>query len=67
MLTVPQRVEVAVETGQFLASLAGRQRLAAAATYYFRVMQQSDSGQESSWSPWHQPIKTENEKDGKQG
>jgi hypothetical protein len=63
VLTVPQRAEVAVETGQFLGSLAGRQRLAAATIYYFRVMQQSDSGQESSWSPWHQPIKTENEKE----
>ena len=60
-LTDPQRVKVGPDTGQFLGPLAGRDRLDAARTYFFRVMQQSDGGQESVWSPWHQPIKTEDE------
>jgi len=61
VLTEPLRVKVAAETGQFLGPLAGRRQLAAATTYYFRVMQKSDSGQESTWSPWHQAIRTEDE------
>jgi len=61
LLAEPQRVKVGMETGQFVGPLAGRQLLGAATTYYFRVMQRSDSGRESSWSPWHQPIKTEDE------
>jgi hypothetical protein len=48
-------------TGQFLGPLAGRDRLAASQVYYVRVMQQSDTGEESPWSPWHQPFKTEDD------
>jgi hypothetical protein len=61
VLTDPRRVTVGPDTGQFLGPLAGHDRLDAARTYFFRVMQQSDGGQESVWSPWHQPIKTEDE------
>jgi len=59
MLTDPQRVEVGPDTGHFLGLLAGRDCLDPAQTYFFRVMQQSDGGQASVWSPWHQPIKIE--------
>ena len=55
----PQRVTVGPKTGQFLGPLAGQDRLAALQIYYVRVMQRSDTGRESPWSPWHQPIKTE--------
>jgi hypothetical protein len=58
MLADSQRVKVATETGQFLGPLSGSDQLAASTTYYCRVMQQSDDGQESAWSPWHQPFKT---------
>jgi hypothetical protein len=61
VLTDPRRVKVGMDTGQFLGPLKGRQRLTAATTYYFRVMQENDSGEKSTWSPWHQPIKTEDE------
>ena len=60
-ITAPQRIKVGIETGQFVGPLAGRERLAAATTYYFRVRQQNDSGLESPWSPWHQPVRTEDE------
>jgi hypothetical protein len=60
-LREPERVKVDVESGEFLGPLAARRRLATATTYYVRVRQQSDSGQQSPWSPWHQPFKTEDE------
>jgi hypothetical protein len=59
VLVEPQRVTVGPQTGQFLGALAGRDCLGASHTYYIRVRQQSNTGQESPWSPWHQPIKTE--------
>ena len=59
MLTEAQRVRVGPESGQFLGPLSGQDRLASAQIYYLRVRQQSDSGRESAWSLWHQPIKTE--------
>jgi hypothetical protein len=64
VITDPQRVKVGPDTGQFLGPLAGRDHLDAAQTYFIRVMQQSDGGQESAWSPWHQPVKTEIEASG---
>ncbi len=57
----PQRVTVGSETGQFIGPLAGLNSLAASQLYYLRVMQQSDTGQQSPWSSWHQPIKTATE------
>ena len=54
-----ERIKVAEDTGTFLGSLAGHNRLAASTMYFFRVRQQSDTGQRSAWSPWHQPAKTE--------
>jgi len=57
-LTEPQCVTVGPETGQFLGPLAGHERLAPAQLYYVRVMQQNDTGRDSLWSPWHQPIQT---------
>jgi hypothetical protein len=59
VLAAPQRVTVGTESGQFLGPLAGHDRLAASQLYYIRVMQHNDTGQESPWSPWHQPIKIE--------
>jgi hypothetical protein len=61
VLTDVHRVVVGAEAGQFLGPLVGCDRLAASQLYYVRVMQQSDSGQDSPWSPWHQPFRTENE------
>lgn len=59
LLTDPQRVAVGSETGQFLGPIAGNDRLAASQVYCVRVMQGSDGGRESVWSPWHQPFRTE--------
>jgi hypothetical protein len=59
LLTETDRVRVGAETGQFVGPLAGQDRLAGSQTYYFRVMQQSDAGQPSAWSPWHQSVRTE--------
>jgi hypothetical protein len=56
---VDETMEVGPDTGHFLGPLAGRDCLDPAQTYFFRVMQQSDGGQASVWSPWHQPVKTE--------
>ena len=61
LLTEPDRVKVGPETGRFTGELAGNDRLAASRTYFLRVRQQSDKGQESAWSPWHQPFKTEDQ------
>lgn len=61
VLTDPQRLVVGPETGQFLGPLAGNDRLAASQLYYVRIMQRSDDGRDSVWSPWHQPFKTEDE------
>jgi len=61
VLSEPRRVKVTAESGTFLGKLAGHRRLAAETTYYVRVMQKGDSGEESNWSPWHQPFRTEGE------
>jgi len=60
LLAERQRVKVGADTGQFLGPLAGHDCLAPGVVYWFRVMQNNDDGQESPWSPWHQPVKTEN-------
>jgi len=58
-LTVAERIKVGEDTGTFLEPLASHNRLAASTMYFFRVRQQSDTDQQSAWSPWHQPVKTE--------
>ena len=58
-LVTAQRIKVDENTGTFLGPLKGRTRLAASTIYFFRVRQQSDTGQWSAWSPWHQSVKTE--------
>lgn len=60
-LTGERRVKVGENTGDFLGPLGGHTQLAASTIYAFRVRQQSDTGQWSAWSPWHQPVKTEGE------
>lgn len=57
-LRAPQRIAVNGQQGQFLGPLAGQNQLAADTIYYSRVRQQSNHGQWSSWSPWHQPFRT---------
>lgn len=52
------QLKVSVETGRFIGRLAGDKKLASNSMYYGRVRQQSDSGQWSGWSPWHQPFRT---------
>ena len=58
-LVVAERIKVEENTGTFLGPLKGRTRLAASTIYFSRVRQQSDTGQWSAWSPWHQPVETE--------
>ena len=58
-LTAEERVRVDEDTGTFLGPLGGQTQLAASTIYFFRVRQQSDGGQQSAWSPRHQPVKTE--------
>ncbi|NNJ26369.1 hypothetical protein [Alienimonas chondri] len=52
------RVRVGTDTGRFIGSLAGEDQLDAARTYFVRARQQSETGQRSAWSPWHQPFQT---------
>ena len=61
LLTAADRMTVGPETGKFLGPLAGQNRLDASRTYFLRVRQQGDASQESPWSPWHQPIRTEDD------
>ncbi len=53
------RLGVGADTGQFVGPLAGSNELRTSSVYYLRVRQQSDAGQWSAWSPWHQPFRTE--------
>ena len=57
--TDAERITVTTDDGHFVGPLNGEDALAAARVYYVRVRQQSESGQMSSWSPWHQPFQTE--------
>ncbi len=54
-------VVVGTGSGTFAGVLAGESRLATGTYYYFRARQQSDNGQWSPWSYWHQQILTEGE------
>jgi hypothetical protein len=58
LLSESDRVTIGTETGRFVGPLAGQQLLRPASTYYARVRQQSDAGQWSAWSSWHQPFST---------
>lgn len=53
------RVKVDAGSGAFLNSLEGASHLRGDMIYYSRVRQQSDNGQWSDWSPWHQPFRTQ--------
>ena len=59
--TESDRVTVESETGRFVGPLSGKLQLAPSRTYVARVRQQSDAGQWSAWSPWHQPLRTSQE------
>jgi hypothetical protein len=59
LLAEGERVEVSNTMGEFVGPLSGRKELDGGKVYYFRVRQESDHGQKSAWSPWHQPVKTE--------
>lgn len=59
LLTTPERVQVGEDTGDFIGLLAGKKQLDASKIYYIRVRQQSDTGEWSAWSSWHQPFRTE--------
>lgn len=54
----PQRIRIDVDSGVFTGRLGAGGQLSPAATYFCRIRQQSDSGQWSQWSPWHQPFST---------
>ena len=58
LLTKSDRIKAGIETGRFVGPLSGHEQLESSRTYYARVRQQSDAGQWSAWSAWHQPFKT---------
>lgn len=58
LLAVPERIRVGEDTGVFVGNLSGRNQLDASQIYYIRVRQQSDTGEWSDWSLWHQPFRT---------
>ena len=51
-------LRIDAESGQFVGLLEGEIHLAPSSSYVCRVRQQSDSGQWSQWSPWHQSFVT---------
>jgi hypothetical protein len=53
------RIRVGTDTGRFVGASEAKQQLDAESVYYCRVRQQSDAGQWSEWSPWHQPFQTQ--------
>ena len=55
---LPGPMRVDEKTGTFLDAAKGADRLDAGGIYYCRVRQQSDAGQWSTWSPWHQAFTT---------
>ena len=59
LLTGSDRMKAGIESGHFVGPLSGKDQLESSTVYYTRVRQQSDSGQWSAWSPWHQPFKTQ--------
>jgi hypothetical protein len=60
-VTEGDSVLVSESTGTFSGPLAGGIRLASGTTYFVRVRQQSDEGEWSAWSFWHQEFLTEGE------
>ncbi|MBI1387414.1 MAG: hypothetical protein GC154_03085 [bacterium] len=58
-VTNSERVDVNEQNGEFVGTHAGETRLKPAGVYFCRIRQQSDSGEWSAWSEWHQPFKTE--------
>lgn len=58
-ITNAERLRVGTDTGKFTRSLETTEQLDRDSVYYCRVRQQSDNGQWSDWSPWHQPFQTE--------
>jgi hypothetical protein len=58
LVTKSDRIKAGMKTGRFVGPLSGHERLESSRTYYARVRQQSDAGQWSAWSVWHQPFKT---------
>jgi len=55
----PNQIRVGTDTGQFVGAAEAMDQLKADEVYYCRVRQQSDTGQWSAWSPWHQPFRTQ--------
>ena len=55
----PNQIRVGTETGQFVGAAEAMDQLKADEVYHCRVRQQSDTGQWSAWSPWHQPFQTQ--------
>ncbi|MBD3676518.1 MAG: hypothetical protein HUJ26_23655 [Planctomycetaceae bacterium] len=60
-LTAEQRVTIEADRGDFVGSHQGRTDLKSDQDYFSRVRQQSDEGEWSDWSPWHQPFRTTND------
>jgi hypothetical protein len=52
------RVTVDAASGEFRATLAGKEKLASGAIYYCRLRQQTDDGAWLQWSHWHQGFAT---------
>ncbi len=53
-VTAAGRVRVDAETGRFVATRAGKARLAGGATYWARVREKPADGTYGRWSRWHQ-------------
>ena len=60
-LAATERAQVGTDDGAFIGPLANKSQLDAGRGYYFRVRQQSEDGQISDWSPWHQSVTTSDE------
>jgi hypothetical protein len=60
-IEAPERIQVGVDTGRFAGRLAGQTQLSVDEIYFIRVRQQSTDGTWSTWSPWHQPFKTQSQ------
>lgn len=59
IITNSLQVEVNSETGDFFEDLSNQNKLASSTAYFARVREKDSNGDWSSWSHWHQPIKTE--------
>ena len=63
-LSGTESVTVDADNGTFTAFMAPDCMLPAGTRHYFRARQQSDTGEWSDWSFWHQEIITEGEPSG---